>query len=371
MGEEDARHRAMVSIGTVAWRRRAARLTALLAVLVAVVGCGSSKKSSNAAVSTTGSAAAATNVSGKTLAWIPPIILPFETAMRKGMDLQAGSNGMTFITAGGEYSVNAQITALNAVMQRGVDAIAIWPNDPRALAPSFARIKAKKIPLIVIASPEAEQFADVNFQTDDYEAAVKLAKYAAQRAGKPCRAGIIEGLPTVQILADRNRGMEDGLKQSGCEILAKQEDKNTSASAKQISDAWKTRYGSQMNVLLTYTDNSTLGAMASVGNGFDPIMTGFNGDDPAIQAIKKKGSHFVATGALMSPEIGNGIASAAAQLLAGKALPKRIITPLKIVTTENVSSYQPYATRLSAPMRVTFANEGDKTVLETRPGAGG
>jgi ribose transport system substrate-binding protein len=303
-----------------------------------------------------------------TIAWIPPVVLPFETAMRAGIKIQAKARGLNVIVAGGEYNVNAQITALNSVLQRKVDAILIWPLDERALAPAFAKVKAAKIPLIVIDAPSSRAFSTVNFQSNDFPVAEQIAEYAAKRVGKPCNVGIMQGIPVVAILNERNKGLASGARKAGCKILEQQVDKTDSpAGAKVISDAWKTKYGSKMNLVLTYADNVALGVVASVGGDFQPYITGFNGDTINIRQMGK-GSKFIATGALLSPEIGNGMAYAASQLLDGKRVPSTVTAPYKIVTTENVSSYPPYEARLKAPLKVRFVKQGDAFVLKTTLG---
>jgi ribose transport system substrate-binding protein len=315
-----------------------------------------------AALSGSGSA---TSTKGQTIAWIPPIVLPFETAMRAGIKIQAKAQGLNVVVAGGQYNVNAQITALNSVLQRHVDAILIWPLDERALAPTFAKIKKAKIPLIVIDAPFSRAFSSVNFQSNDFPVAMQIAHYAAKRVGKPCNVGIIQGIPVVTILNQRDKGLAAGARKAGCTILEQQVDKTDSPSgAKAIADAWKTKYGSKMNLVLTYADNVALGVVASLCGSFQPYITGFNGDTVNIKLMTKN-SRFIATGALLSPEIGNGMAWAAAQLLGGTKLPSNVITPYKIVTTENVQTYQPYERRLKAPMKVQFVKQGGSFVLKT------
>lgn len=310
----------------------------------------------------------ATPAKRQTIAWIPPIVLPFETAMRAGIKIQAKAQGLNVIVAGGQYSVNAQITALNSVLERHVDAILIWPLDEKALAPTFARVKAAKIPLIVIDAPSSRAFSSVNFQSNDFPVAIQIAGYAAKRVGKPCNVGIIQGFPVVAILNERNKGLAAGARKADCKILEQQVDKTDSpAGAKVISDAWKTKYGSKMNLVLTYADNVALGVIASLGGDFQPYITGFNGDTVNIKQMTKE-SKFIATGALLSPEIGNGMAWAAAQLLKGAQLPSTMITPYKIVTTDNVQTYVPYEARLKAPMKVRFVKRGGSFVLQTTLG---
>src|SRR5712691_906610 len=81
-------------------------------------------------------AVVATTASGSprktlTLAYVPPVIAnPIIKAGNDAMAIEAKSFGMKFSTVGGEYNPQAQIVAVNAVLQRHFDALAIWPLDP-------------------------------------------------------------------------------------------------------------------------------------------------------------------------------------------------------------------------------------------------
>src|SRR5437588_2845168 len=134
-----------------------------------------------AAVAT--AAAVATSASGGarktlTLAYVPPVIAnPIIKAGNDAMAIEAKSLGMKFSTVGGEYNPQAQIVAVNAVLQRKFDALAIWPLDPNGIKPSLAKTVQAKIPVFVQDSPKDVPPANANFQLDDYAASVALAKY--------------------------------------------------------------------------------------------------------------------------------------------------------------------------------------------------
>lgn len=301
------------------------------------------------------------------IGWVPPTVAPFEQAMREGIKLQAQSLGMELEVAGGEFDPSAQISAVDALVRKDVDALLIWPLDEQGIQPALDRARERDIPIITTVSPNAR--ATVNFQTDDAPAAAELARSAAERIGDPCRVGIIEGVPVIPTLKARNEGYAEGAREAGCEILDKQVNTNdTPEKAGEIVGAWKTRFGSEMNGILAINDPSALAAAAQVDDEFQPLIVGANGDAEAITAIQA--GRLAGTQAAPSPELGNAMAFAAHQLLTGEEVPETIGVHYDVVTEENIDQYRSYEERLTGPMEVSFQGSGESATLMAAPPAG-
>lgn len=300
-----------------------------------------------------------------TIGWVPPTVAPFETALRKGINLQAKALGMKLVVAGGQFDPNVQIAAVDSLVQRDVDAILIWPLDEKGIQPAFDRARKAKIPIFVIDSPGAR--ATANFQTNDFSAASGLAQYAAAaiaKQGKPCKVAIIQGVPFVPILKARAAGHEAGAKKAACEILDRQVNTNDNPeTARAIVTAWKTKFGSKLSGILAVNDPSAMAALSAVSGSFSPVITGFNGDADAIDAVRK--GRVGSTAALLSPEIGNGMAYAAYQVLTGKSVPKTVNALYKPVSKETVGTYKAYDARTRAAMGVSFEQKSGKYYLKT------
>jgi ribose transport system substrate-binding protein len=306
-----------------------------------------------------------------TIAYIPPVLAnPAIKAMNDAIAKQAKSLGMNFVTIGGEFNPQAQIVAMNAAIQKKVNAILIWPLDPKGIQPSFDKATAAGIPILGIWSPGVPNVL-ANFQYEDKGSGTQLAKLVAaelKKQGKPCAVGIIQGIPVVDILRARNEGLEAGAKAAGCKVLEKQvNQKDNSDGARPIADAWKTKYGSKMTAILAYNDPSALGALSASGGSFKPIVTGMNGDQLALDALKR-GSLF-ATAAVPNVEVGASMAYAAwLKLVKKQAVPKQVNFPLQIVTKANVGTYKGWDVRLKGPVpKVTFVTAGGRTTMRSDP----
>src|SRR5262245_15929431 len=271
--------------GSVRQRGREGKVKSRKILALAVLAAVASVVAAYAASSTS-----ARPEQAKSIAFVPPVIAnPIIKALNDAIKLKAESLGMKFTTVGGEYNPQAQIVAVDSVVQRGYDALLIWPLDPKGIQPSFDKARKAGIPIVVIESPKAGPYL-ANFSQQSLQAAVAIGTYGANAAKKKfgsCSVGIIQGIPVVDVLRNRNVGLEAAAKKAGCTILDKQvNQKDNTDGARPIVDGWKTKFGSKMNLILAYNDPSALGAVSAVGGDFNPLITGENGDSLAVEAVK-------------------------------------------------------------------------------------
>ena len=307
-----------------------------------------------------------------TMAIIPAVAAnPAQQAIMNGFKNQAKKLGYSSVVLGGEFDPSAQITAVNAAIQRRVNFLAIWPLDPNGIRPTLDRARDANIRIVTMWTPVAlGQAAD--FQYAEGPAARRVAALAAaaiKRSGEVCRVGIIQGLPVVPILKARNVALEAGAKAAGCKVIERQvNDKDSADGAFPIVQAWKTKWGSEMTAVLAYNDPSALGAVAARSGDFQPVITGMNGDPAALSAIRK--GDMLATTTIPNPEMGNAMAYAGRQLLTGKAVPKRLVGSCDVITKANAGKYVPWGVRNRKALTVRFVKQGGAWYFRTVPDYG-
>lgn len=346
-------------------RVRRGTTVALIAALAMTVGaCGDSDDSSGGDKGGGGGAAK----ESFTIGYAPPVLAnPAIKALADAIKVQGDELGMEVIIAGGEYDPSKQLAAVDSLIQRKVDAILVWPLDPKSMQPALTRAEAAGIPVLVQDSPTSQPVA-VNFQVNDEASAEKAATALADELGPNCGGGakvaLIQGIPQAEVLKARNDGLAAGAKAAGCEIVAQQVNAKDSADgARPIVDAWKTKYGADLKGILAYNDSSAIGAAAAVGGDFKPIITGINADQPGVEAVKD--GRVLQTWDLRTPEIGNGMAWAAYQLLSGKGdLPKTINVEMVEVSKDNVVGYPTNEDRLKAPIAVSIEDRNGEAFLQ-------
>jgi ABC-type sugar transport system substrate-binding protein len=336
-------------------KRRLAAVVAVAGAVLAGVFAASSSGSPKARV---------------TIAFVPPVIAnPAIQAMNTGYRLQAKKLGMTALTLGGEFDPQAQITAVNAAIQRHVNGLIIWPLDPKGIRPTLDKAEKAGIKVITVWTPGLPG-ASSDFYYDEAPAARQVAKLAAdtvKKDGKDCAVGVIEGVPAVAVLKARNENLEAGAKAAGCTILERQVNQKDSADGAQpIVQAWKTKWGSKMTAILAYNDPSAEGAASVVSGDFNPVITGMNADPAAIQAVNA--GQMLATTTIPNPEIGNGFAYGMYLLLVKhQKLPREVISSAYVLTKGNSAKYVPWSVRNKHALNVQFAKVGGRWLIKTTP----
>src|SRR6185437_7733214 len=246
--------------------------TLVIAAMVGVAACGSSGSStSSSPAASTGSSSA----SNKNLVFGYSDTIgsnPNNAAQHDGARVQTESKGIQFVLTDSNLDANKQVSDVNTLIDRaGMKAIMMGVLGPHAMAPVIAKAKAKGITVITIYQPDGN--GDVNLQPEDFEAARDAAMFAGQKIGKGAGVAIIQGLPQVAVLKARNDGLAAGAKAAGLTILAQQvNQKDTAAGAQPIVNAWKAKFGSKLKAVLSYNDPSALGAAATVGGSFKPVI---------------------------------------------------------------------------------------------------
>ncbi|MFN8222196.1 MAG: sugar ABC transporter substrate-binding protein [Gaiellales bacterium] len=308
-------------------------------------------------------------VADETFAIIPAVAAnPAQQAIVIGFKKQSQKLGYPSVMLGGEFNPQAQITAVNAAIQRRVAVLAIWPLDPKGIRPALDRARKAGIKVVTMwTSAPVGQVAD--FQYAEGPAARKVAALAGaevKKGGKSCKVGIIQGLPVVPILKARNDALAAGAKAAGCEILEQQvNEKDSADGALPIVQAWKTKWGSEMTAILAYNDPSALGAVAARSGDFEPVVTGMNADPAAIQAIKK--GDMLATTTIPNPEMGNAMAYAGSLIVKGKKVPKALFGRCDVVTKANAARYVPWGVRNRKALTVRFVSKAGSWYFQTAP----
>lgn len=349
--------------------RTLAALTTVAVAAAALTGCGSSGGSSSSSSSApTSSGSEASSASGEkfTIGYAGAVQAnPNNKAVEDGIKSQAAALGMDVVVTDANLDPNKQISDVESLVQQGIDALIIWPLDPKGIQAALDKARAANIPIIVQDTPDAGNVAS-NFQVNNYESAQAAAALVAKTVGAASQVAIIQGLPVVGVLAARNQGFAEGAKAAGLTVVAEQvNEKDSADGARPIVDAWKTKFGADLKGILAYNDPSALGAASAVGGDFAPVVVGINGDAEGVAAVKD--GRLLATWDFSPVELGNGLAWGAHQVLTGQALPKQVDVEMKMIDKTNADSWKPTADRLAAPMKVSIEERGGKSYLIVTP----
>jgi galactofuranose transport system substrate-binding protein len=239
-----------------------------------------------------------------------------------------------------------QIKAIRSYIAQKVDVIAFSPVVESGWEPVLQEAKRAKIPVIL---------TDRNIDVKDTSLYVTMIgsdfMEEGRRAGKwledhykdnPGPINIVELQGTVGSAPanDRHSGLMEVIKNDPkFKIIASQSGDFTLAGGKQVMEAFAKTYGNKINVVYAHNDDMALGAIqameeAGMKPGKDIAVVSFDATKGGFEAmIAGKMNVDVECSPLLGPQL----MTAVKDVVAGKQLPKRIVTN-ETVFPENVAA---------------------------------
>lgn len=111
---------------------------------------------------------------------------PFFVKMREGAQQKAEELGAELLTAAGSFDGDneAQVTAIENMVNAGVQGILITPSDTSAIVPAIQRAREQGVVVIALDTPTNPQDAtDALFATDNFRAGYLIGQYARAAMG--------------------------------------------------------------------------------------------------------------------------------------------------------------------------------------------
>jgi len=290
---------------------------------------------------------------------------PSVKANEDGVKAQAAKYGMEVVSTDANFNASKQISDIDTLIQRGVDAILMVPVNSQAVEPALQRARAKNI-IVISREGEGRDPWTSAFNGTNFDSASAAAFFMAKRLGRGAKVAVIDGNPSTGLLRARNEGFRDGAKKAGLDVVNSQVNFRDSADgARPIVDGWRAKYGSALKGIFAYNDPSAIGAASAAGGGFEPMIVGYNGTPEAIAAIKE--GKIAATYDISSAEQGQAMAYMAYQLLTKKAksCPKIVNVPFKRFDRQNVGDWTPFEDRVKTALPVAIVQKGDKAFMLT------
>lgn len=312
-----------------------------------------SDDSSGDAVAQDGKIESAIDLSGKTIGYCTPSLnAPYYQALLKSIQETTEQNGMTFLSADGQDDINKQVSAVEDLITRGVDALLLNPKDPDALVGVTKLAKAAGIPVFIIDSsidPSAEYVTTV--QSNNRANGALAGEWLAEKFGKEqMTIALLSGNAGNPVGRTRKQGLLEGITEEQLRSLGYI---NLNIKTQAYTE-WSYAGGQQamedilvahpdINVVIAEADVCVLGAIKAIeqaGRTDDIlIVAAADGQKEAIKYIMD--THFYGCTAMNSPvQIGKNAVTFAVQYMNGKTdFPKTSYTPPLLITKKNAAQY--------------------------------
>jgi len=263
---------------------------------------------------------------------------------------EAAKTGATLIVQAGDShsSADAQLTIIETMIQRKVDAICIVPSSSTSLMVALKTAEDAGIPVINLDTKIDGKMVEANglkavpfIGTDNYDGALKGGKWAMDKFGLSGKdVAILTGISGQQNAADRRNGFVDGAK--GIKIVAEQ------------TASWEVELGFsvaqniiQANPSVAFfacgNDNMAIGAARAIkeeGKEGKVLVLGYDAISSALDAVEQ--GALVATIAQFPAEMGILGVQTALKLIKGETVAPVIYTKTEIIDKAKVAEFKAY-----------------------------
>jgi galactofuranose transport system substrate-binding protein len=274
----------------------------------------------------------------------------WRTANTDSIKSAAKDAGIELKFSDGQQKQENQIKAIRSFIAQKVDVIGLSPVVETGWDTVLMEAKAAHIPVILTdrAVDSKDTSLYVTFMGSDFiEEGKRAGRWLEEfEKGKPGPINIVELQGTVGSAPaiDRKKGFADIISTDPrMKIIRSQTGDFTLAKGKEVMEAFLKAEGKNINVLYAHNDDMALGAIQAIEEaglkpGVDITVISIDGTKGAFEAMAAGKQNVVVE---CNPLLGPQLMQAAKDVVAGKTLPKRILTNETVYTASQAVAALP------------------------------
>jgi ABC-type sugar transport system substrate-binding protein len=266
---------------------------------------------------------------------------PFWAAVEAGAQEKAKELGVDLVVLAPpeESDVQSQISQVEDQLAKNIDALAIAPTDPNALATIVDKAKAAGVGVVFIDTKGIND--GVTFIGTNNEAGAALAAdFICKNVEKGSDVAILQGIITQSTGQARADGSKKGLTDCGMNVVAEQPADWDTAKAQTAMENIITG-NPNLKAVFASNDNMALGAVQALksANILDKVMVvGFDANPNAAESILA--GEMTATIAQNPMNMGRFGVENALKVKRGETIDAVIDTGTVLVTKDNAADYK-------------------------------
>ncbi|WP_251713044.1 substrate-binding domain-containing protein [Lactococcus ileimucosae] len=262
---------------------------------------------------------------------------PYFVAMDKGIKDAAEKAGTELNVSDAQNDAAKQTNDVQNFISQKVDAILINPVDSDAIVPAIEAANNANIPVILMDRGASGGEVLTTVASDNVEAGKMAAEFIAKEAGKNAKTLQLSGTPGASSTIDRGKGFDNAAKDT-LDVLSSQSANFDRATALNTTQNML-QANKDVQAIFAQNDEMALGAAQAVkAAGLSGvIIVGIDGQPDAQEAIKE--GTLTATVAQQPAKMGEIALQAAIDHFEGKDVEKTTVSPIFLVTKENVGEH--------------------------------
>lgn len=244
--------------------------------------------------------------------------------------------GINLKYADAQQKQENQVKALRSFIAQRVDVIAFSPVVESGWETVLREAKAAKIPVILtdraVKVSDPSLYATLigsDFVEEGRRAGKWLVDYAAKNPGRSYNIVELQGTVGSAPAIDRKAGFAEAIKANPkLTIVRSQTGDFTRTKGKEVMEAFLKSQGKNINVLYAHNDDMAIGAIQAIEEaglkpGKDILVVSIDGVKGAFEAMMQGKINVTVE---CSPLLGPQLMQAAQDVVAGKPVPKRIMS---------------------------------------------
>lgn len=265
----------------------------------------------------------------------------FWDTVRAGINVAAKEFGVTTEIVGAEYErdIEGQISAVEEAINKNPAAIILAATDYNKLVPVSEKVKNTGIKLITIDSGLSSDISESFIATDNIQAGIKAGTELSKLVDSDAEIAIMSHLRGTATAIDREKGVRQGLIQSGINNIGETLfcDNSQERSYEIIKQLLKDQ--PQISGIACLNETSSLGAAKAVdelGLSGTVKLVGFDGTG-SIEEVKYIERGVMQATVLQNPfNMGYKGVEMAVKAILGEKIDKIIDTGSTVITRENM-----------------------------------
>ncbi len=285
---------------------------------------------------------AATAAQAETIGFsVPSLTSSFWVSATYGVQKAAKEAGVELVVvdAGGDANAVQQISQIQDLVQRGVDAIVIGATNGDSVAPVVEQAIAAGIKVVGISSPPANKDLSAVVSADHYDMGKLQAECMGKALGGKGNVAMMAG-PQGQTWSDRRAaGFRETLAASfpDVKIVAESRLADNRNDALRVAEDWTQRFP-DVNGIYSATDDMAAGVISAFDAAGlkDVVFTASNLSPTARDLIKSGKMSCTSIQKIVAQ--GSAALKAAVDASKGAAVDAEIVTPALLIDAGNIDS---------------------------------
>lgn len=245
---------------------------------------------------------------------------------------------LNFIAPNSESDVAKQVENIETLIASGVDVLCVAPSNDETVLPALQNAVDQGIKVIAVDTDSSLPDKVSFIGTGNEKAAKEGALWAGEQLGEGKKAIVLRGRLGDATHDARSKGIEEGLKEKGIEILEVQAADSTEEKGMSVTENLLQKYP-EVDLVITTADSMAVGAYNAVkANASSATVYGFDGTIPVCEKVAE--GEMLGTTAQSPFDMGVIAIETAVKIMNGEEVDAVIDSGQKIIEKSNAAEFK-------------------------------